>query len=205
MNFKIVEQESNNSKYEAFKDLYMNSGLIIKDIVKKVNIGNTTACRYANEVYRETGWRRSIVRRAKAKKKENKKPRAVKYYCRTRNGYFIVEKWDKSRIVYYGAYRDEVTAKKVVEELKKVDWDKKELSAIKKRLGVKKGTPGLKGRNYTKVKYGYRVYRVINYKFTGFGQYKDEETAKRIVEELRKVDWDKEELPRIQEELGVKR
>lgn len=49
----------------------------------------------------------------------------------------------------------------------------------------------------------YHVYKQINGKSRQFGTYSDEATAKKVVEELRKVEWDKSQLERIKAEIGV--
>ena len=42
----------------------------------------------------------------------------------------------KDVVVYYGRYDREDIAIQIVEELKKVDWDKNKLPLIKKELGL---------------------------------------------------------------------
>ncbi len=60
-------------------------------------------------------------------------------------------------------------------------------------------------RNYWFNKHNgkYHVYKQINGKSRQFGTYSDEATAKKVVEELRKVEWDKSQLQRIKDEIGV--
>lgn len=49
----------------------------------------------------------------------------------------------------------------------------------------------------------YHVYKQINGKSRQFGTYSDEATAKKVVEELRKVNWDKDCLNDIKKDLGI--
>lgn len=49
----------------------------------------------------------------------------------------------------------------------------------------------------------YHVYKQINGKSRQFGTYSDEATAQRVVEELRKVNWDKDCLKDIKKKLEL--
>ena len=83
-----------------------------------------------------------------------------------------------------------------MEELKKCNWDKTQLQGIKERLGIKNsGKLGNNAKNYTYVNNGYLVIKWINNKQEGFGVYKKEEDAKRVVKELRQRNWDKTHAP----------
>lgn len=50
---------------------------------------------------------------------------------------YRISKTINKKRVSYGTYETEEEAQMVVAELKKVDWDKSQLTDIKKRLGIK--------------------------------------------------------------------
>jgi len=92
---------------------------------------------------------------------------------------------------YYGAYKDKKTAKKVVKELEKVNWDKKELKEIQAKLGhenflgSKKWVyPNGKGTSYTIRK------KDKNRKMISYGTFKDKRVAEFVRDMLIECDWD---------------
>lgn len=56
---------------------------------------------------------------------------------------------------------------------------------------------------YNKNSGRYNVYKQFNGKNYSFGTYSDETTAKKVVDELRKVNWDKDCLKDIKKDLGI--
>ena len=60
------------------------------------------------------------------------------YYDRIWKRY-CVAKTVKGRKMSYGTYATEEEAQLVVEELKKVDWDRNQLPNIRDKLGIKSG------------------------------------------------------------------
>ena len=63
---------------------------------------------------------------------EKKPPK--NYYCR--NGSFVVRKRKEGKQHYIGTFGNEETAKKVVAEMVKCDWDKNMLPVIYSRLNI---------------------------------------------------------------------
>ncbi|MBQ6219956.1 MAG: hypothetical protein IJH63_00695 [Methanobrevibacter sp.] len=57
--------------------------------------------------------------------------------------------------------------------------------------------------SYDKIWGNYRIRRKINGKVVSFGTYKQLEDAEKVVQELEKCNWDKKELMRIKEDLGI--
>ena len=116
---------------------------------------------------------------------------------------------DKWRVqkqgTYYGLYSTKETAEKVALKLDEYGWDKKNIPRIKKELGIpesqqKWGRP----KNYTYDKSrGYRVSKIIKGKRITFGDYEDEEIAKKVVDRLYEYGWNQDNLPRIRDELGL--
>ena len=64
---------------------------------------------------------------------EKKEP---KFYCLNNHGSWIVKKRKNNERLYAGAYSDEETAKKVVAEMVKCDWDLDMLPVIRTRLNI---------------------------------------------------------------------
>ena len=64
----------------------------------------------------------------------------------------------------------------------------------------------MKAKNYyyDKLWKRYRVTKTVNGKKTSYGTYATEEEAEAVVRELKKCSWDKKQLLRIKNELGIK-
>lgn len=60
---------------------------------------------------------------------------------------------------------------------------------------------GVKNYSYSKYHGKYHIYKAINGKRVFFAYVKSEDTAKEMVERLKLVNWDKNEMPRIRKEL----
>jgi len=108
------------------------------------------------------------------------------------NQFIIYRKIDNDRFDFgYTSSEDE--AKLVVEELRKVDWVYDELSEDIKKLLESDYEP----KNYCYIKRDdrYVVYKFIDGKLRNFGRYKYEEDAKLVSDELKKIDWDYNNLP----------
>ena len=96
---------------------------------------------------------------------------------------------------YYGAYKDKKTAKKVVSELRKCNWDKSQLKSIQEKVGVKPFLntkrwvyPVNKGKSWM-IRKKDKSRRMINY-----GCYKDKRVAEKVRDLLLENDWDKSRL-----------
>lgn len=59
----------------------------------------------------------------------------------------------------------------------------------------------VKNYTYSTIKNAFIVKKSINGKEIYYGSYKKEKDAQQIVDELKKANWDKNELPRIKEEV----
>ncbi len=60
--------------------------------------------------------------------------RARNYYYNSCHERWIVSKVIDGKKTHFGSYRNEETAKRVVEELKKINWDKTQFWKIKTKL-----------------------------------------------------------------------
>jgi hypothetical protein len=96
---------------------------------------------------------------------------------------------------YYGAYKDKKTAKKIVSELKKVNWDKSKLKQIQERVGYEPFLntkrwvyPVNKGKSWM-IRKKDKTRRMINY-----GCYKDKRVAEYVRDLLIENNWDKNRL-----------
>lgn len=118
------------------------------------------------------------------------------------NGYDYPDKMEVNRL-----YREGLSMKRISELLDvNVQKVRRMLHEARDKGEVEiRPSYGVNPRNYCFNKHNgrYHVYKQINGKFRQFGTYSDEATAKKVVEELRKVEWDKSQLQRIKDEIGV--
>ena len=128
-------------------------------------------------------------------------------YIHEHDGKFDIIKWLDGREVYFGRYYDKKTAKKVVKDLKKCNWDKSQLKRIQEkhehapRVGDKRGVYlskyTVKKTGEVKVKWSVR--KKINRKMHYFGTYKDKRVAELVRDLLEHHHWDKSLLERIKD------
>ncbi|WP_406534546.1 hypothetical protein [Methanobrevibacter sp.] len=57
---------------------------------------------------------------------------------------------------------------------------------------------------YDRIWKRYRVAKTVKGRKMSYGTYATEEEAQLVVEELKKVDWDRNQLPNIRDKLGIK-
>lgn len=57
---------------------------------------------------------------------------------------------------------------------------------------------------YDRIWKRYRVAKTVKGRKMSYGTYATEEEAQLVVEELKKVDWDHNQLPNIRDKLGIK-
>jgi hypothetical protein len=146
VSFRVIENSSPAymEKYEEFIKLYNNPEITVEEIRKQ--LGWRT--KIYNDARKKALEENRIIDRRSPNSIKNCKGRPVKpkhqpkhyYYDRWHDTFVIVKRYyinKKDVVVYYGRYKREDTAKEVVEELKKVDWDKTKLQEIKKKLGLK--------------------------------------------------------------------
>ena len=100
--------------------------------------------------------------------------------------------------VYYGSYKDKKTARRVVNELKKVNWDKGQLRGIQEKLGhtsylnTKRWVyEANKGKSWTIRK------KDKNRKMINYGCYSDKRVAEKVRDLLIEHNWDKSKLPEL--------
>lgn len=60
-------------------------------------------------------------------------------------------------------------------------------------------------KNYTFYRGRFIIHKTIDGVHRSFGTYGDEETCKKVRDKLKECDWDKSMLPKVYEELGIKR
>lgn len=121
----------------------------------------------------------------------------AKFYTKNKKGNFVVKKQYGNKTFIIGRFEDEKTAKKIVELCKSVNWDiNKILDIINKNK--------IKPKNYTRTNGVYIVEKRINGKRTIFHTFKTEAEAIKMVDELRKCDWDKSKVDFILDKLGGK-
>lgn len=127
-------------------------------------------------------------------------------YIHEHDGKFDIIKWLDGRDVYFGRYYDKKTAKAIVKDLKKCNWDKSQLKKIQAkhehapRIGDKRGVYLSKYTVKTgEVKIKWEVRKKINRKMNYYGTYKDKRVAELVRDILERHDWNKELLDKIKD------
>lgn len=128
-----------------------------------------------------------------------KKP---KYYTYNK-GKYTVQKTINGVHLSFGSYSSESEAKEIVQLLKKVNWDITKLSSNdKKKLSFLEDN--YKNYTYDKSKDKYNVYKTFDKKCVVYAKLDTEQQAIMMVEELKKVEWDKDKLPVYYRQLLVR-
>jgi len=132
------------------------------------------------------------------------------YTYDNREDLYFVQKYLDGRIQKLARVRTEEDAQKVVEELKKVDWDRTLLPDETRKLilnNFRDETP-----YYTLTRFGkYQVQKRVNGVQTHFGNYDTEEEAIEMVNKLKMCRWEKDILDLLllidkeQEEKRIRR
>ncbi len=125
--FNIVEDTSDD-KYQEYIRLY-NKGLKVREIGEKLDVSSGRLTTFYKHAIEE-----GLIQ--PRNNKGNNKPRfKPKYYNRNSNGFYTVysPKRNNSKRSNFGTYPSEDEAKYVVEELKKVNWNRRCLRNIQLR------------------------------------------------------------------------
>lgn len=122
---KIIENHRAFSEdtYKVFKKDYMTNEIGSWDLIEKYGFSRTEYNTYCGVVYERTGFKRPPAR---------KKPQNF-YYDKT-NKRYVVYKRINGKVTYYGYYKHKGNAKKIVERLREIDWDKNQLKKIQEDL-----------------------------------------------------------------------
>lgn len=113
LNFRIVEGSSNDLDWEEFKEDYMNPYISKKSILDKYGIGGGKYLRLGNQVYKETGFKRSCGVRSIGESTNISK----------RGNRYRIDKYIKGNKTYCGTYESFEVAKEVRDFLVANDWD----------------------------------------------------------------------------------
>lgn len=103
---------------------------------------------------------------------------------------YVVAKQGK----HFGSYSTEDEAAEIVELLKSVKWDMNKLSHEDYMKLTVNQPKNYKNYTYDKSNENYIVYKTINGKYTTFGRYDSENEAIAIVDLLKNVDWNLDQL-----------
>lgn len=132
------------------------------------------------------------------------------YTYDNREDLYFVQKYLDGRIQKLARVRTEEDAQKVVEELKKVDWDRTLLPDETRKLILNNFRD--ETRYYTLTRFGkYQVQKRVKGVQTHFGNYDTEEEAIEMVNKLKMCRWEKDILDLLllidkeQEEKRIRR
>lgn len=124
----------------------------------------------------------------------------IAYYDRLKSKY-VVSRWENGRNHYYGAYDTKELAEKIVEDLKKCNWDKTQLKEIQKKngwLSMVGSKRWVYPNKYKTKKYGERIgsysvrHKDKDKKMIYFGTYKDKRLAELVRDLMILTDWDED-------------
>lgn len=130
MNFKVVDGDTlSNEEYETLKAEYLDTNIRVVEILKRHGLTATVWAGIRKRITEETGFIRSQQRKPEKRKVSN-----ISFH--RSNGRYCVHKGKNNKTISYGYYYSYEDARKVRDELLKVDWDKSELPRIKRGLGL---------------------------------------------------------------------
>ena len=123
MNVTVSEYSEGElqDRYNVFVDLYNNTKLKLYEIANHMDI----SLPLLNRLRKEAEKNGDISRLPQRSEYD------YFYKCNDGSGKYVVLKKIDGKMIYFGRYGSEDEAKKIVEELKKVDWDKSQLKRIK--------------------------------------------------------------------------
>lgn len=123
--FNIIEDTSKD-KYIEYIELY-NAGLKVREIGEILNVSPGTLTTYYNHACDD-----DLIIPRKCNKSKKEKFLKPKYYCKNNKGLYKVYSPSirNSKQYTFGCYTSEAEAKFVVEELKKVNWNRRCLKNI---------------------------------------------------------------------------
>ena len=172
------------SIYDGFVMDYNNPSLTLEDIRRKYNLN----CRRLAEI------QSLAISNGDVSPVRHMNRTDAKFYTKTDNGY-IVKKHFGNTCKFIGRFEDETTAELVVNKCKEVNWDTSQISDFIDEHRIKP-------RNYTASNGSFIVQKSINGKNTVFCKLSDETTAQKVVNELRKCNWNKEKTKEIIKMVG---
>ena len=127
MNFHIIDGYDELEKYEEdFIQAYNDPTIPATSIPSKLGLTINEYNRLRNQLH-EDG---KIELRRRIRQRNPKRLKKNKCYSLTRTGWFTYYQIVRNR-KYYGTVKTEKQAKKMVELMEKVDWDKSKFNEIK--------------------------------------------------------------------------
>lgn len=189
VNVKWVDEfETHVNKKEVIQD-YITEEIKVKDILNKHNLTMNEFIRIRDN---GTDYRRTGSRKTRGTPKN--------YHYSSSSDVYRVTKTINKQHIFFGDYVSEEDAQKVVEYLRKHNWNDEGLKDFEHKHNICTRKKGKKHHYYNDGK-RFRVYKNINGKRIYFGAYDSPTTAESIVEKLEEVNWDKTQLNRIQKEV----
>ena len=130
---KIIENPmpSYLPKFEDFVDYYNNSDMTVLEIINLLGWNNGQYKKARKKAIEDGVLIPRTQHTARRSKKTIRKPKYYVYHV-SNHKYCIVKKI-RNKNVYFGQYDDESVTKKIVEDLKKVNWDKSLLPQIQSK------------------------------------------------------------------------
>ena len=128
---------------------------------------------------------------------DNRKNIVKGYSKDKRTGKYIISKYHNGKGVHYGTVPTEEEAIKYVKALNSVDYNVELLPEEFKKYVPKRVTGEPKYYHYNEKSGKWHVHKCIKGLPKYFGRFNTEEEAQKVVEELKKHNWNTEEIPEI--------
>lgn len=162
--------------YQDFVEDYNNPNITGHDVRRKNNLNSKQYCNL----------RQIAIKNGDIPKVRHMNQTTAKFYSQRKDGYFEVQKNINGKKLYVGRFPDEDTAKKIVKECIKHNW---QINQIKPFIDDNKVKP----KNYTCINGYYIIQKSINGRNTVFASIHTSKVSKEVVEdivdEFRKVHW----------------
>ena len=169
--------------YDTFVECYNNPSMTADDVKRRCNLNGK---RYAE--IKELAINNHDISPVRSMNRSN-----AKFYTKNGDSY-IVKKQFGTNCLLIGRFPSEAVAEEIVEKCKEVNWN---ISEIQDFIDAHK----IKPRNYSFSNGSYIVQKAINGKNTVFCRVDSEDIAKKVVEKLRKYNWDASKTSQILAEV----
>jgi len=165
-----------DSLYNDFVSDYNNMNITAHDVRRINNLNSKQYCNLRN----------MAIRNGDIPKVRHMNQTTAKFYSKRSDGYYDVQKQIDGKKLYIGRFPDENTAKKVVKECIKHNW---EINKIKPFIDDNRVKP----KNYALVNGYYIIQKAVDGKNTVFASIHQDKISSDVVEdivdEFRRVNW----------------
>lgn len=113
---------------ENFEKEYIENKVPVKDLKIKYGLGPRTFSELIKDIKKRTGFSRKTASGLRGR------PNGKHYRYRESKKRWVVSKTINGKTVYFGSFKTENGAKRMVEELKKINWDVSKKYEIREKV-----------------------------------------------------------------------